>query len=74
MKLSPSFHIQEDNTVIDYGAVRISGQSYTLPVAARVFVRADAQRNRNEIAFVKYRKFDADSVLTIVNSRITFIQ
>ena len=74
VNLPSQFHIQEDNTIIDYGDVRISGQAYTLPVAARIFVRADSQKNRNEIAFVKYRKFEPDSILTIVSSRITFIQ
>ena len=74
VELPSQFHTQENNTIIDYGDVRISGQAYTLPVAARVFVRADAQKNRNEITFVKHRKFEPDSILTIVSSRITFIQ
>jgi hypothetical protein len=68
------FHVSEDNTIISYGQVSFEGRTYNLPVSAMVFVRARMQRNRNEIRFVNYRKFDSDSVITDVHSKITYIQ
>ncbi len=68
------FHVDENNTIIHYGKVTIAGRTYNLPVSAVVFVQARSQRNRNEIAFLDYRKYDAHSVLTDVRSKITYIQ
>ncbi|HEX4166083.1 MAG TPA: hypothetical protein VHZ55_11475 [Bryobacteraceae bacterium] len=70
VNLPPAFHIKESNTAIDYGGVSIGGQMYTLPLRAVTFGRTDTQFNRNEIAFVKYRKFEAESVLTFTHSKI----
>lgn len=68
------FHINEDNTIISYGPVNIEGRMYNLPVSATVFVRARSQKNRNQIRFVNYRKFESHSVMTEVHSKITYIQ
>jgi hypothetical protein len=63
--LPPTLRIRESNTIIDYDVVMISGRSYILPVKALVFSRTeDGQKNRNEITFTRYRKFEAESVLT----------
>lgn len=68
------FHINEDNTIISYGPVKIEDRTYNLPVSATVFARARIQQNRNEIRFVNYRKFNSESVMTEVHSKITYIQ
>ncbi len=68
------FHVNENNTIIYYDKVNIAGRTYNLPAAATVFVRARSQRNRNEIAFVNYPKYDGESVLTDVQSKATYIQ
>lgn len=82
--LPEAFRLKESATVIDYGDVKIGGQSYTLPVKALAFVRGaidpipgsqqkpPVQKNRNEISFLNYRKFEAESVLTFSNSKITY--
>ncbi len=70
VNLPAEFRIKESNTIIDYGSVGIAGRSYNLPVKALVFVRTKFEENRNEIAFVKYRKFEAESVLTFTDSKI----
>lgn len=74
MNMPAHFQIDEDNTIISYGQVNIDGRTYNLPVSASVFARAGIQRNRNEIRFVNYRKFDSESVMTEVHSKITYIQ
>ncbi len=70
--LPENFHIKENNTIIDYNQISIENRPYTLPVTATVFVRAESQKNRNEISFVRYRKFNPESILTSVDSTITF--
>ena len=72
VNLPSNFHIKENNTVVDYGKVSIAGREYMLPLTATIFVRADSQKNRNEISFVRYKKFDPESVFTTVNSKITY--
>jgi hypothetical protein len=67
--LPENLHIRESNTVIDYGVVNVGGGAYTLPTKALVFTRTDdGQKNRNEINFKNYRKFEAKSVLTFSDS------
>lgn len=72
VNMPAEFHIKESQTIIDYGSVSIDGHAYTLPVEALIFVRSDRQKNRNEISFTKYRKFDPASVITSVDSTITY--
>ncbi len=70
--LPSDFHIKESNTIIDYKKVNIGSQAYELPVSAVMFMRADNQKNRNEISFIKYRKFEAESVFTYTESKIRY--
>jgi hypothetical protein len=70
--LPPSSPVKESRTIIDYGAVDIGGQRYTLPVKASLFIRADPQLNWNEISYVHYRRFEAESVVTYSDSTIKF--
>lgn len=72
VNLPSTFHVNENNTIIDYNEISIGGREYVLPVAAKVFVRADSQKNRNEISFVMYRKFDPESTFSTINSKITY--
>lgn len=71
VNLPDTFHVKENNTIIDYDDVLIAGKKYRLPIHALVFVRTDSQINRNQIDFIKYRKFEAESVFTYTDSRIT---
>lgn len=43
------------------------GHGYVLPIKAVTFMRSERQKNRNEIEFVNYRRFDAESVLVFSN-------
>lgn len=72
MGLPASSPIKESRTIIDYGAVDIGGQPYIVPLKASLFIRADPQMNWNEISFVRYRKFETESVVTYTDSNIRF--
>jgi hypothetical protein len=81
VSLPPAFRIKESDTVIDYGDVVIGGRAYRLPLRAVSFVRSEVQangatphpvytqKNRNEISFINYRKFESESVLTFTQSK-----
>ncbi len=70
--LPADFLAREANTVIDYGIVYIGGRAYILPARAISFIRTDAQKNRNDIEFMNYRKFDTESVLLFTNSNVKY--
>lgn len=82
--LPEAFHLKENETLIDYDDVRIGNRLYRLPVKAVAFIRGEIesepgynktvpiQKNRNEISFINYRKFEAESALTFANSKITY--
>ncbi len=70
--LPADFRIKENNAIIDYGSVNVGGRFYTLPLKALIFVHSSTQYNRNEISFVKYRKFEAESIFTSTESKIKY--
>ncbi|HZQ54754.1 MAG TPA: hypothetical protein VFB14_21305 [Bryobacteraceae bacterium] len=51
-------------TTIKYGKIDIGGKTYLLPVHATVMVVTNVERDRNEIDFTGYRKFEAESTIT----------
>jgi hypothetical protein len=64
--------IQESRTAIEYGPIKIADRIHILPVSASVFVRAERLRTWNDIAFVNYRKFEAESTLTFTDPKIQY--
>jgi hypothetical protein len=84
LSLPQSFLVKESETIIDYADVRIGTGSYRLPVRAVSYLcgriekisgsqrNLPFQRNRNEISFINYRKFEAASSLTFANSKISY--
>lgn len=68
-----SFRVRESNTVIDYGPINIGGRTFILPIKAGNYIRGGPQKDRNEISFVNYRKFDAESVLMFTDSKIKYL-
>ncbi len=51
-------------TTVDYDQVKIADQSYLLPVSATVFLVTNQDQVRNELQFVGYRKFEAESTIS----------
>ncbi len=72
VELPEAFHVKESNTIIDYGSITIGVHSYTLPVSAQMFMHTERQRNRNELRFLNYRKFEAESVFTYTESKVSY--
>ena len=72
VELPAAFRVKESNTIIDYGIVSIAGKAYTLPLRALMFTHSDYQRNRNEIQFLNYRKFEAESIFTYTESKVSY--
>jgi hypothetical protein len=59
--MPPGFPVQEIHQVIDYRTFDISGHQYLLPTASQVQSRAGTYGSRNEIQFLKYQKYSADT-------------
>ena len=59
--IPPSFPVQEASETLDYGYQDLSGREFLLPLAAKVFMRHDRQRTRNDIEFRLYRKYSAET-------------
>lgn len=55
-------------TTIDYEPTDIAGQSYILPVRARVTLATPSNHIRNDIEFTNYRKFETESRITYSTS------
>ena len=55
------FPVQEIHQQIDYKTVEISGRQYLLPLTSQVQSRAGSYGSRNEIQFLKYQKYSADT-------------
>lgn len=73
IQLPDDFEIDDTRTVIDYRPVLVANHSYRLPVGALTYMQTrGGQRTRNKIAFTNYKKFDAESVLLLTNSKITY--
>jgi hypothetical protein len=65
--IPPEVHTRSISTVIEYGEVDIAGASYHLPTGAVVFLTTESNNIRNEIHFLNYRKFEADSHITFAS-------
>jgi hypothetical protein len=59
-----SFPVTKATEILDYDAVDISGQQYVCPLVAKLYMRAEHQRSKNEIEFRNYRKFGTESTIT----------
>jgi hypothetical protein len=60
----PGYRFPKYITDLEYGPVNISGQEMILPLKASENVREGKRLMRNEIQFVNYRKYSADSTVT----------
>ncbi len=58
-----SFPVQEAGEILDYGYQTLSGQQFLLPLKARVNMRHNRERDRNDIEFRLYQKYSADAVI-----------
>ena len=60
--LPSNFPIQESAVTVDYDYVPLGGHDYLLPQQAELYVREHAHSfKRNEIKFLNYRRFGAES-------------
>jgi hypothetical protein len=58
------FPLQRAVTTVDYDFAEVGGKPYLLPLRADVRLGTDAQMTRNDVQFVNYRKFSADTTLS----------
>jgi VWFA-related protein len=64
--LPADFPVQESRVTVDYDYVSLSGQDYLLPSHATLLVKQRGKpTRRNEIRFQDYRRYGAQSSLTI---------
>jgi hypothetical protein len=59
--IPPELQTERIATTIDYSEVLIGSATYLLPVKAAVALLLDRTKIRNEMEFVDYRKFEAES-------------
>lgn len=64
MDAPKDFPFQEDSFEITYGMVRISGETFLLPVKALGQVRDGKLLAKNELEFAEYRKYESDVSIT----------
>lgn len=57
------FPVQEIHQQIDYKFTSINGRPYLLPLDSQVQSRAGSQGSRNEIKFLRYQKYSADTTI-----------
>lgn len=57
----------QSDWAVGYGEVTISGQTLVLPVTGLTHFRRGKSEWKNEMRFTRYRKFDADSIVTFDN-------
>ena len=62
-QIPAALHMKAISTEVDYAETTIGDKKYLLPSTATVTVLTDTGRNRNELEFQGYRKFDSDSVI-----------
>jgi len=62
------FPVQEIHQQIDYEFHDINGRQYLLPSTSQVTSRAGSYGSKNEIAFVKYQKYSADTSIKFDDS------
>lgn len=74
LELEPSFPISHAEMTVDFGPVKIAGQTYTLPLNAANLACFRTVRScvKNEIEFRNYRKFTAESSISTTESTVTF--
>ena len=56
--LPRSFPVKATTETLDYDLVDISGQKYVLPLAAKLWMKAEDGESKNDIEFRAYRKFE----------------
>ncbi len=59
-----SFPVRETTDILDYDQAEISGQSYIVPMAAKLYMSSGRDKEKNEIEFRNYRKFGVESGIT----------
>jgi len=58
-----TFPVSETSEILDYDLTEISGQSFVVPLSAKLLMKAGRQSSKNEIEFRSYRKFEAGSTI-----------
>lgn len=66
--LPRELHTKMIRREVDYGQVAIGGKTYLLPVGASIWMTTDSGNVRNELEFLNYRKFEAESVIKFASS------
>ncbi|HEX4771544.1 MAG TPA: hypothetical protein VH351_11965 [Bryobacteraceae bacterium] len=61
VNIPKSFPVHNTNETLDYGLTDISGQKFTVPLMARLFMEGIDGRTENQIEFRNYRKFGVES-------------
>jgi VWFA-related protein len=64
--LEKSDSLEDARLVLDYGSFDIGGRQYRLPAKAVMTAQTGQLRQRNEIEFSAYRRFQTDSTITFV--------
>lgn len=62
------FPVQEIHQQIDYKFFDINGHQYLLPSTSQVTSRAGSYGSRNEISFLRYQKYSADTTIKFDDS------
>jgi hypothetical protein len=58
------FAVRHANTLLDYGYADVAGRQYLLPLHSQIILDAPPNQHRNEIDFLAYKKFTADSSIS----------
>lgn len=61
VNIPKSFPVSETTEILDYDQADISGQSYIVPMAAKLYMTAGRDKTKNELEFRNYRKFGVES-------------
>jgi hypothetical protein len=62
--IPPSFPVQDVNQIVDYEYQNIGTQQFLLPYKSTVTMRDGQMGNKNDIQWILYRKYSADTNLT----------
>jgi hypothetical protein len=62
------FPVQEIHQQIDYKTFEINGRQYLLPMTSQVQSRSGSYGSRNEIQFLRYQKYSADTTIKFDDS------
>lgn len=62
-EIPAAFPIHEASDTLDYGYQELSGVTFLLPLKAKVMLRDDRTRSKNEIEFRLYKKYSTDAVI-----------